>query len=399
MNRRNFITKTTKLSIFTFMAINGISNDLFACDCKDSIDSMLKAKKLLMHNRIPINAEAFPHLLKNHITSYENIFIRNNGMVPDRDDNEWNLEISGESIKKVCNFSIDNLKKLFEELSVVSVMECGGNGRAEFFPAAKGNQWNLGAVACLKWTGVRLGDVLKHCGIKDDAVYIGFYAKDKHLSNDNSKSAISRGCPIEKALDPNTLLAYKMNDEEIPFLHGYPLRLVVPGYPGSASGKWVHKIVVRNKVHDGTKMTGSAYRVPKIPVAPGMHVDKKDMKIIEEMPIKSIITSVKSGHNIKKNTKLEISGHAWSGDSLISKVMISKDYGETWKEAKVNKNNQRFAWQDFSYNMLFDKEGYYEVWARAVDIKGHSQPMVMPGWNPKGYLNNAAHHIAIMVEK
>ena len=157
------------------------------------------------------------------------------------------------------------------------------------------SRWQEGGVSCAEWTGVRLKDLLEAVGLKDDAVYIGYLGKDIHLSGDETKPVISRGVPIKKALEDETLIAWSMNGKDIPLLHGFPLRLVVGGWPASVSGKWLSKILIRNKIHDGEKMGGHSYRVPIFPVEPGAKVEDKDLKIIESMPVKSIITYPKTG--------------------------------------------------------------------------------------------------------
>jgi len=229
-------------------------------------------------------------------------------------------------------------------------------------------------------------------------VYIGYHAADTHLSGDPSKEPISRGAPMFKALEDETLIAYKMNGKKIPLAHGFPLRLVAGGWPASVSGKWINRISIRNIEHDGTKMTGTAYRVPKFPVAPGEKVKDEDMKIIESMPVKSLITYPKSGAIIKKGDSLAIRGHAWAGDLEVAKMEYSIDFGATWHQATIEKPANRLAWQHFSASINFPKAGYYEVWARATDSNNIAQPMLLPGWNPKGYLNNACHRIAIKVK-
>ena len=165
------------------------------------------------------------------------------------------MTIDGESVVNKKTYSRADLISKFKHHTFQLTIECGGNGRAEFEPPAQGTQWTVGAVHCATWTGVRLSDVLNDAGIKSDAVYIGYHAVDVHLSGDPDKEPISRGCPISKAMENETLLAFKMNGEDIPLIHGYPLRLVVGGWPASVSGKWVNRISVRNKVHDGSKMT------------------------------------------------------------------------------------------------------------------------------------------------
>ena len=198
-------------------------------------------------------------------------------------------------------------------------------------------------------------------------------------------------------MEKESLIAWAMNGEDIPMLNGHPLRLVFGGWPASCSGKWLSRIVVRNKVHDGTKMMGQAYRVPCNPVPPGAKVADEEMCIIESMPVKSLITYPKSGAMIELGDELPIRGHAWAGDLEVTQVEYSIDFGSSWSLCTLSKPKNRHAWQRFSAKISFPQKGYYEVWARASDSKGNSQPMILPGWNPKGYLNNACHRIALKV--
>ena len=184
---------------------------------------------LIILNDRPINAETPPHLLDDDITPANRFFIRNNGIRPPFETMDlagWNLEISGESCQTPTTFTLDELKQKFENVTLQLQLECGGNGRKEFNPPASGNQWSVGAVGCAEWTGVKLKDVLEFCGIKDDAVYIGYYGADTHVSGDPEIVVISRGVPMSKALEAETLIAWAMNGEDIPYENGYPLRLV-----------------------------------------------------------------------------------------------------------------------------------------------------------------------------
>jgi hypothetical protein len=144
-------------------------------------------------------------------------------------------------------------------------------------------------------------------------------------------------------------------------------------------------------------MEGYSYRVPCEPVAPGEKVKEEDMCIIESMPVKSLITYPKTGAMIDKGRSLAIRGHAWAGDLEVVKMEYSIDFGSTWQTCQIEAPKNRLAWQHFSANVEFPKKGYYEVWAKATDSQGKSQPMLLPGWNPKGYLNNACHRIAVKV--
>ncbi|MFW5726707.1 MAG: molybdopterin-dependent oxidoreductase, partial [bacterium] len=238
-------------------------------------------------------------------------------------------------------------------------------------------------------------DVLNDVGIKSNAEYIGYYGKDVHLSGNPDKVVISRGVPLDKAMQPESLIAWAMNDEDIPIYHGYPLRLVFGGWPASTSGKWLSRIAVRDQVHDGPKMESPSYRMPCKPVAPGEVVKDEDMCIMQTMPVKSVITHPKSGAVVKPGQSFEARGHAWAGELDVSEMHVSFDFGSTWQKCELTRPVNRMAWQQWKANLQFPQEGYYEIWARATDSEGRMQPMVLPGWNPKGYLNNACHRIAM----
>lgn len=368
-----------------------------------ALDEGLKGKHpdMIVLSDKPWNVETPPHLLNDAVTPIDRMFIRNNGLVPEEkiDPNTWTLTIKGESVKAPKTYKLSDLKSKFKTYTYQLVLECGGNGRSGFVPQTSGNQWDQGAVSCAEWTGVRLKDILNDVGLKEDAVYIGYYGKDLHPSRDASKVVISRGVPIKKALEDETLIAWAVNGQEIPMMHGFPLRLVVGGWPASVSGKWLHTIAVRNKEHDGAKMDGHSYRIPRQPIQPGEKLAEtpENYQIIESMPVRSLITSPQSGAMIDFGKTLTIGGHAWAGDLAVKELHVSIDYGATWQKASLQTPKNRLAWQQWSAQIQFPKKGYYEVWARATDSQGASQPMVIPAWNPGGYLNNTCHRIAVKV--
>ncbi len=357
-----------------------------------------KSNDLKVLNDRPINAETPAHLLNDALTPNDLFFVRNNGIPPKNvNAQSWTLTFEGESAKRKISYTIAELKSRFKTHTLNLTLECGGNGRSEYNPPAKGNQWTTGAIGCAAWTGVLLKDVLADVGIKSDAVYIGYYGEDSHLSGDPDKNSISRGVPIAKALESESMIAWSMNGQELPILNGYPLRLVFGGYPASCSGKWLSKIVIRNRVHDGQKMEGKSYRIPCDPVAPGAKVADEDMCIIERMPVKSLITYPKSGAMIKKGKKLPLQGQAWTSADSITKVEYSIDFGVTWTACQVSSVSNKYQWHRFVAEVDLPQKGYYEVWARATDSDDIRQPIILPGWNPKGYLNNACHRIAVKV--
>ncbi len=357
----------------------------------------IKGKQgLTILNDRPVNAETPPHLLDDDITPIKHFFIRNNGIPPEKTRARgWRLTVDGE-VSRPLKLSINDLKKKFKVVTYQLQLECGGNGRGAFNPPAKGNQWTVGAIGNAEWTGVRYGDVLKAAGFKDSAVYTGHYGADSHLSGDQKKQPISRGLPISKATNPYTLIAFEMNGEPIHPINGAPLRIVVPGWPGSASQKWLTRIWVRDQVHDGAKMGPTSYRVPKYPVAPGQKVPNEDFVIIESMPVKSLITFPQTGTKVTSRS-LEVRGHAWAGDNEVKEMHVSIDFGATWIKADLSPPPNKYSWQRWRAKLKFPTEGYYEVWARAMDDRGQMQPFTI-AWNPKGYLNNSMHRIAVTVE-
>ncbi|MDP0926733.1 sulfite oxidase [Paracoccus onubensis] len=363
------------------------------------LDLMEAKKGLVVLGDRPLNAETPAHLLDDDVTPYEKLFIRMNGLVPqtalDQEAAGWTLTIDGE-VDTPLELTIEDLKSRFENVTRRLVIECGGNGRAFFQPGTSGNQWTVGAVGCPEWTGVRLADVLKEAGVKESAVYTGHYGNDAHLNGEEGKEVISRGVPIDKALQEDAIIAWEMNGEPLPALHGFPLRLIVPGYPASASQKYLNRIWIRDKEHDGAKMTGDSYRIPAYPVAPGTEVPEEDMVILMEMPVKSIITFPETGFEVKAGETAEVRGHAWCGKGDVTAMHVSLDFGQTWQEAELDPAPNRFAWQRWRANVTPPQHGYYEVWARATDQDGISQPPLSPVWNPRGYANNIQHRIALV---
>jgi len=350
---------------------------------------------LTVLNDRPVNAETPAHLLDDEVTPTSRHFIRNNGIPPESADAAgWQLTVDG-LVDNPLTLSVADLQSRFEVVTRRLVIECAGNGRAGFVPPAKGNQWTYGAVACSEWTGVRLRDVLNAAGVKSDAVYTGHEGADAHLSGDPDKMPISRGVPIDKALDPGNLVAFAQNGADLHPMNGAPLRLVIPGWPGSCSQKWLTRVWLREKEHDGPKMTGMSYRVPGYPVAPGAEVPKEDFEIIQSMPVKSLITAPATGSALGAGEReVEVRGQAWAGDDWVTAVDLSIDFGTTWVRADLKEPSNPHAWQRFSRKLSLPQPGYYEVWARATDSRNRSQPFAI-AWNPRGYLNNSMHRVSL----
>lgn len=358
-----------------------------------------KDGKLVLLGDKPLVAETPEHLLDDDTTPYSKFFIRHNGNPPAEvaDADAWKLVVEGEVDNKL-ELTLGELKKKYKPQTYRMVLECGGNGRAFYSPPARGNQWTNGGIGCAEWTGVRLGDVLKAAGLKPSAVYTAHYGADTHLSGDPAKDTLSRGLPIKKAMDEHSLLVWAMNGEPLPNVHGGPLRIVSPGYPGSVSHKWLNRIVIRDKVHDGQGMKGWSYRVPINPMVPGAKADEANARVMEFMPTRSIVTNPANGAKFAAGTrKLDIRGAAWAGEREVTAVDLSVDYGQTWTPAKLGKLKNRFDWNRFTAQLTLPSDGYFEIWSRATDSTGAMQPLAAPNWNPQGYGGNPINRIAVLV--
>jgi DMSO/TMAO reductase YedYZ molybdopterin-dependent catalytic subunit len=206
---------------------------------------------------------------------------------------------------------------------------------------------------------------------------------------------VIRSIPLWKAMEENTLLAWAMNGEDLPKIHGYPLRVIVPGWVGSASTKWVSGIEVLNAPYKGTYMD-SSYRVPPYPVKPGDKMPSGSVST-EAWPVKSIITHPAPEAVFKQGYLMVVRGQAWAGENQIARVDLSFDEGVTWERARLERGD-KYAWRRFSMEVGAGKPGYMTILARATDDRGNTQPL-LPAWNPLGYFWNGVHRVGIFVEK
>ena len=357
-----------------------------------------KSDKLVVLGDRPLVAETPEHVLDDDTTPTDKFFVRNNGPTPEAASNVdgWKIVIDGEVNQKL-ELTVGDLKSRFRPVTRRLVLECGGNGRSYFTPQARGNQWTNGGAGCAEWTGVRLVDVLQAAGVKPSAIYTGHYGADRSLA-DPTKDAISRGVPIRKAMDENNLIVFAMNGQPLSNIHGGPVRLLVPGWPGSVSSKWLNRIWVRDKVHDGAGMGGTSYRVAIKPMVPGDRVDPDNFRDLESMPVRSIITSPANGTSFGKEVReVKLRGAAWAGDLTVRQVDVSIDYGASWQSVQLEGPKNPYDWHRWTATVRVPSEGYYEIWTRATDSKGIMQPHIAGNWNPQGYGANPMHRVAIRI--
>jgi DMSO/TMAO reductase YedYZ molybdopterin-dependent catalytic subunit len=347
----------------------------------------------------PLVLEAPETLLDDAVTPNNRIFIRNNGQIPEPAANPdaWKVRIDGE-VNTPIELTVGELRSRFQNVTLQLQMECGGNGRSFFVPQTRGNQWGNGAISNAAWTGVRLKDVLAAAGVKPSGRYTGHHGADPHLSGATDRAAISRGMPIEKAMEEHTLIVFAVNGGPIPHINGAPVRLIVPGWPGSLSQKWLTRIQILDKPHTGQGMGGTSYRVPVTPIVPGSNNNGADFVDMASMPVRSILTNVANGARLPAGTRqLALRGAAWAGEKSVSAVHASVDFGASWTAMRVAAPANKYAWQRWEGTVALPSDGYFEVWYRATDSDGKMQPHTPGNWNPQGYGSNPVSRAAILV--
>lgn len=327
-----------------------------------------------------------------YITPIEHFFVRTHVYVPAVNIREWRLRVEGE-VGTPLTLTMEDLKAL-PPVELVSVVECAGNGRSFYEPPVPGAQWGTGAVGNGRWRGVRLADVLKRAGIKESAKEILFDGADVPLG---AMPDFQRSISVKKALDSNTLLAYEMNGETLPVKHGFPLRVVAPGWASDSWAKWVTSIRVLGQEHDGFWMK-TAYRRPATPVAPGTAISADQMQPVTSLRIKSVIAAPFDGTQVMAGRPVTIRGVAWSGDAgPVASVEVSVDGGRAWKSARLHPDQRtQYGWRQWEFDWMPSQVAYYTILARARDAAGNTQPFDQE-WNPGGYGWNVVPRVGIDV--
>jgi sulfite oxidase len=348
-------------------------------------------RSMLVHNDRPEDLETPLSNFNSWLTPNDVFFVRQHLPRPQVDESTYTVILGGR-VEKQAQLSLADLRKLPQH-SVTATLECTGNARGFFRPRVPGIQWGRGAIGNAEWSGPRLSEVLKLAGANLDSPYVTFNGAD----NGPAKTPdFIRSMPMRKALHPATLLALRMNGDVLPELHGFPVRLIVPGWDGTSWVKWVTSISVAEQPHTGFYMN-PAYRFPEHPVPPGGAANPEDLKVIEGMPVKSFITSPEDQHQIKAGPSV-IRGIAWAGEERVTSLAVSTDGGIKWSEAELSSQNLPFAWRLWTHKWTPPEPGYYTILSRATDSAGRVQPMIAT-WNPSGYLYSAIDKIGVTVEK
>jgi sulfite oxidase len=336
-----------------------------------------------------VDLETPVEYLNTWLTPVPHFFVRNHMHEPSElNADQWRLTVGGE-VEKPFALTLSELSKL-ETHSVVNTLECAGNGRSLHRPQVPGIQWGKGGVSTARFSGPRLRDVLERAEVKPLGSHVMFRGLDEVPGK---VPPFIRSIPLEKALDPDTVVATHMNGAPLTKHHGFPARALVPGWIGAASCKWLTEIKILESEFVGNFMS-PGYRFPNRPIKPGDAVQPEDTHPLTALNVKSVISGPLDGA-ILKSGKVVIHGAAWAGEADIVSVEVSTDGGASWNRAGMGHEQAHYAWRLWTYEWK-TKGGDHTILSRATDSQRRTQP-AMPVWNPSGYLYNAADQVKIHV--
>jgi DMSO/TMAO reductase YedYZ molybdopterin-dependent catalytic subunit len=342
---------------------------------------------LVVHRAHPLNCEtSIPALLGGVVMPNAHFYVRNHFQIPVLDPSTWRLQVDG-LVERPMSLSLRDLGNMRSQTLAVT-LECAGNGRSRFDPPIEGEKWNLGAVSTAEWTGVPLIEVLDRVGIKAGAREVMFRGADAGtVKGQVGTIDYARSLKLDDARECEALLAYGMNGEPLPMQHGYPLRLIVPGWYGMASVKWLTEIDVIDRAFEGHFQVNAYF-----------YEWKRDGEIVREplslQEVRSLITEPSGDKEIGRG-ELAVRGVAWSGAAPIARVDVSIGSGP-WQQAQLVGERKLHSWQWWELITRIDEPDTTVVRARATDLGGRTQPEA-PEWNRLGYGNNAIQEVPVRI--
>jgi sulfite oxidase len=366
-------------------------------------DKITRSELLIPHTRFPFCAEApSDKLVDNFYTPESLFFIRNHYGIPEQIDvKDYKLKIFSDINGKEVKLSIDDLKKKYSRKTIDSIVMCTGNRRShmnEESGKTRGLEWNVGAISNGKWTGVLLRDVLTDNGFNESNIK-GLHLIATGMDKDFQGKNFNISIPLETVFDRenNVMLAFSYNDGDIPFEHGYPLRLIVPGYVGVRNAKWLKSLEIADHESPGPSHQRDYKIVPK-----GVEWDKADfskLAPVYKLVINSAIVEPKNGSSLSQPFKIRGWAMGYQG-SKLRKIELSFDEGKTWcpvdKMQFHEEDGKVYGWTIWEYNYELKDKGAKSIWVRAEDSMGNIQPLTSDDiWNVRGLMNNAVHKVKI----
>jgi DMSO/TMAO reductase YedYZ molybdopterin-dependent catalytic subunit len=314
---------------------------------------------------VPENSETPLEAVRSWVTPTRWFFVRNHFPVPVLDRSTWRLRVEG-CVERPAEWTWEELTAL-PERTVFATMECAGNGRSFLQPHVHGVQWGAGAIGHAEWTGVPLRSVLARAGVRPEAVEVLGEGGDVGSEADHPEPmAFARSLPLAKALDPDTVLAVRMNGEWLEPSHGAPLRLLVPGWYGVASVKWLRRLEVLAQPFRGYYQT-TKYTMKR------RTADGVETVVVGPMAVKSEVLRPHAGEVLGVGTN-RVFGVAWAGEEAVAQVQVSADGGVTWNDAELLGPRAPYSWTLWEYLWEVATPGRYALLARAVSAAGAVQP-------------------------
>lgn len=312
-------------------------------------------------------------------------YVRNHFEVPDLDPRSWRVAVDG-AVEEETSLGLEQLEAL-PRRSLAVTLECAGNGRTGMDPVPSGTPWNLGAVSTARFTGTPLRALLERVGLEPGAREVLFVGADAGEVAGGRTEAFARSLPRDEALEGDALLAWEMNGRPLPPDHGRPLRLVVPGWYGMASVKWLTRIRALTEPFEGWYQTERyVYRGEG---------GTPDGTPVTRMRVRALVATPRDGAEVE-GPDVPVRGAAWSGHGDVVGVEVSDDGGESWEPAELGEPVSRHAAVPWRYRWRPETGGRHTLMARAADAAGHSQPLE-PRWNENGYGNNAVQRVNVRV--
>jgi sulfite dehydrogenase (cytochrome) subunit A len=327
------------------------------------------------------------------ITPNDAFFVRyhNAGLPTSIDGDKHQIRIGGNAVGKPFALTVAELRSQFKPVEVVAVNQCSGNSRGHFAPRVTGGQLSNGAMGNAKWLGVPLKDILARAELKNSARQVTFNGLDNGVFGGGD---FVKSLDVGHAMDGEVMVAWQMNGADLPFLNGFPVKLIVPGYYGTYWVKHLSEIEVIDSVYEGFWMK-PAYRVPDNDCAciePG--TAPAATRPIGRFTVRSFITSVTDGARVRAGAPLSVRGIAFDGGQGIREVAWSADGGQSWREARLGADMGRYSFREFTFG-LTPQPGAYDLRVRAWNRSGQSQPMEAL-WQPAGYMRNVVESVKVM---
>ena len=393
MDRRRFLL-TSSGTLASSVLIPGLAcsaDSLPAGAVASGVLHALPGKQPLIKRSFrPPNYETPVEFFRDPYTRNDAFYVRWHAAVPDVSLVDWRLRVAGPGIQRPREFTYEELTRNFKLADVAAVNQCSGNRRGLFSPHVPGVQWGYGAMGNAIWRGVRLRDVLENAGLGPNALEVVVNGADAAMLTGPD---FVKSLPMWKALDADTLIAFEMNGAPLPAWHGFPARLVVPGWTATYWVKALTDLQISDKAYDGFWMK-TGYRVPRgMFGASGFDSqDTEQNSPITAIKVNSLIVDPPPGTALQVGRPVDVRGIAWDGGSGIGRVEVSLDGGASWREGRLGPELGRYAWRQWSHGFTPSKAGQQSFTVRAFARDGSAQAETLLH-NPAGYHHNVAQSV------